>query len=63
LSGAETSKIFVNNPKLLRDLKRKFHTGFLYRWFYGVPRKYWWVVPVATIAVAASQSMEEEKKK
>lgn len=62
-ASAETAKLFVNKPDLLRDLKRKFHTGFAYRWFYGVPRKYWWVIPVATVGIAAGQSLEEEKKK
>lgn len=63
LAGAETSKMYVNNTRLLRDLQRQFHTGFLNRAFYALPRKYWWVVPVATIAIAAGQSLEEEKKK
>lgn len=62
-ASAETAKLFVNKPDLLRAMKKKYHTGFLYRWFYGVPRKYWWVVPVATIAVSASQAVEDEKKK
>lgn len=63
LAGAESTKMYVNKTKMLRDLQRQFHTGFLNRAFYALPRKYWWVVPVATIAIAAGQSMDEEKKK
>lgn len=52
---------FVANRDFIKDLRREFKTGPFWQAF-GVARKYWWVVPVATIAVAATQELEEEKK-
>ena len=54
--------MFTNNPHLVGELERQFKTGFLWRAL-GTGRKYYWVVPLATIAVAVGHSIEEEKKK
>lgn len=62
LAGAETSVMFPNSPHLIAELNARFRSGPLWRMYYGVPRKYWWVIPVATIALASSQSLDEEKK-
>lgn len=62
LAEAREMGMFTNNPQLVGELERQFRTGFLWR-ILGTGRKYWWVVPLATIVVAAGHSIEEEKKK
>ncbi len=62
LAAAEHRFMFVNNPHLLSRLKTKYRTGFGYR-VLATYRKYWWVVPLATIALATSQAVDEESKK
>ncbi|MCX6791688.1 MAG: hypothetical protein NT149_01470 [Candidatus Gottesmanbacteria bacterium] len=61
LAGAETSMMFVKHPEKLARMRSRFKTTALWRML-GVARKYWWVVPVATIAVALTSEIEEEKK-
>ena len=56
------SKTGHSGHRALYDLKQKFHTTAGWR-LLATARKYWWVVPVATIATAAMASYEEEKKK
>jgi hypothetical protein len=61
---AESLKM-VTTPEAEKELKRlksKFRSHSAGR-LLATFRKYWWVIPMATIAVAAMQSMEEEKKK
>lgn len=62
LAGAETSMMYIKKPDLLAKMRNKFKSTLLSR-LAAVPRKYWWVIPIATIAVAAMASIEEEKKK
>jgi hypothetical protein len=45
-----------------KRLMKKYKGGFVGR-VSAIPRKYWWIIPVATIALAATQSLEEEKGK
>lgn len=47
---------------LLHKMEHMYGTGLLNRMFYMLPRKYWWVIPVATIALATTQSMKDEEK-
>ena len=61
LAGAETSMMFVKYPEKLARMRNRFKTTILWRSL-GVVRKYWWVVPLATVVVALSDEMEEEKK-
>jgi hypothetical protein len=61
LAGAETSMMFVKHPEKLARMRNRFKTTSIFR-FIGVARKYWWVVPVATLAVALTTEIEEEKK-
>lgn len=62
VSTLEDFGMFTELRDLPKRLRSKYKSGFMYRYFYHLPRRYWWVVPVATIAVAASQSLEDEKK-
>jgi hypothetical protein len=61
LAAADHLMLFQKKPELLAKMRNKFKTGFLWRSL-GVVRKYWWVVPVATVVVAMTDEMEEEKK-
>ena len=58
----EHAGLFENNPKFYSMLRKEFGTTALNRLF-DIPRKYWWVIPAATIAIAAMESVDETKKK
>jgi hypothetical protein len=53
--------LFANNPEFVHDMRGEFKAGWLINQA-AVARRYWWVVPAATIAVAVMAEMEEEKK-
>ncbi len=63
LNKVQRAGLFQNSPELLNALRRETHATLGWRFFYGIPRKYWWVVPVATVALATSESINDEKKK
>jgi hypothetical protein len=52
--------MFINHPEYIQDLRKEFGTDLGSRWF-AMIRKYWWIVPLATIAIAAEQGVEEQK--
>lgn len=52
--------LFINHPEYLHDLQKEFHTSLVDRLF-AMGRKYWWVPIVATLAIAAEKSIEEQK--
>ncbi|MBU1326581.1 hypothetical protein KKC61_00395 [Patescibacteria group bacterium] len=62
VSTTEAAGVFTHLRNIPKDIRKKYGTGVLMRFFYHLPRRYWWVVPVATIAMAAMQSVEEETK-
>lgn len=62
VSTLEDFGIFSELRDLPKQLRSKYKSGFMYRWFYHLPRRYWWVVPVATIGIAVSQGVDDEKK-
>ena len=51
---------FQEKPELANKLRKEFKTTMDFR-LLGIARKYWWVVLLATIALAASQAVEEKK--
>jgi hypothetical protein len=57
----EHKGVFAQNPQYYGMLRREFGTTTLSR-LLDIPRKYWWVIIAATVAVAALESMEEEKR-
>lgn len=63
LNKVQRAGLFQNDPHLLNQLRRELHTTMGWRIFYGLPRKYWWVVPVATIALATTDALNDERKK
>lgn len=52
--------LFINHPEYLQDLQKEFHTTLIDR-LWAMGRKYWWVPIVATLAIAAEKSVEEQK--
>jgi len=65
IATVEQLKMFKSawGEKQFRRLAKKYKTGIIQRMFIATPRKYWWIIPIATIALASMQSLEEEKKK
>ncbi|MFC1646958.1 hypothetical protein ACFL1A_01610 [Patescibacteria group bacterium] len=45
------------------DLRNEFKASLFWRSMFAVPRKYWWVVPTATISLALMKGLDEEEKK
>jgi len=62
LKEMERGGNFIEKPEFLKDLRKEFHSGPIGR-LQGVFRKYWWVVPAATITLAVTSALDEEKKK
>lgn len=52
--------LFINHPEYLHDLQKEFHTTVIDR-LWAMGRKYWWVPILATLAIAAEKSIEEQK--
>lgn len=52
--------LFINHPEYLQDLQKEFHTTLIDR-LWAMGRKYWWVPILATLAIAAEKSVEEQK--
>ncbi len=52
--------LFINHPEYLHDLQKEFHTSAIDR-LWAMGRKYWWVPILATLAMAAEKSIEEQK--
>ncbi|MCL4360424.1 hypothetical protein M1555_04215 [Patescibacteria group bacterium] len=48
--------------KYINKLRRDFKATLGWRMSWGIFRKYWWVIPVATLAVATNESIQEEQK-
>lgn len=61
LHTAQDMGIFINHPDYVTDLRNEFHTTLTDRWA-AMARKYWWVILVATIGIAAEQAIAEESK-
>lgn len=61
LDQIQRKGIFTFDAHAVNDLRRKFKSTMGWR-VVGVARKYWWVMPAATIAVAAAQSRDEEER-
>lgn len=60
ISTAQDMGFFQTNPNLANKLRKEFKTTMDWR-LLGIARKYWWVVLLATIAIAAAQAVEEKK--
>lgn len=60
LSTIHDMGLFTQHPEFIHDLRGEFKAGLSFK-ILATARRYWWVVPVATIALAASQSLEEDK--
>ncbi|MFZ2025552.1 MAG: hypothetical protein WAV51_04705 [Microgenomates group bacterium] len=63
LNKIQRAGLFDNSPHLLNKLRRETHSTMPWRVLYGLPRKYWWVIPVATVTLATMESINDEKKK
>lgn len=65
LATVEQLKMFKTafGEEQFRRLSKKYKTDLVQRLFIATPRKYWWIIPIATIALASLESIEEEKKK
>lgn len=61
ISTLHDAGLFVNNPNFVHDLRAEFKAGWGIKMMAQV-RRYWWVVPLATVIMASTQSIEEEKK-
>lgn len=61
IATAEDMGMFTDNRNFAHDLRKEFHATLFWRHFQTL-RRYWWVVPVATIALAVSQAVKEEEK-
>lgn len=59
---AEARGLFTEGRNIPKDLRKKYRTGLPWRYFYHTPRRFWWVVPVATIGLAVLQTTQEESK-
>jgi hypothetical protein len=53
--------MFINHPEFVLDLRKEFHTRLGDRWF-AMIRKYWFVIFIATVALAAEQTISSEGK-
>lgn len=62
LDLVERQGLFQTDPKLLGELRREFRATIGGK-LLAIPRKYWWIVPLATITVAAMDAVNDEKKK
>ncbi|MDP1722392.1 MAG: hypothetical protein Q8L37_04215 [Candidatus Gottesmanbacteria bacterium] len=60
ISTAQDMGFFQEKPELANKLRKEFKTTMDFR-LLGIARKYWWVVLLATIAIAATQAVEEKK--
>ncbi len=61
ISTLDDAGLFVHNRNFVHDLRAEFKAGWTIKMMAQV-RRYWWVVPLATIIMASTQSIEEEKK-
>lgn len=62
IATAQDMGLFINHPEYANDLRREFH-GFAIDRIWSMPRKYWWIPLVATLAIAAAKAAEEETKR
>lgn len=62
ISTAQDMGIFNAKPELANKLRNEFKATMGFR-LLGIARKYWWVVILATIAIAATKSLEDEDKR
>ena len=62
IATAQDMGLFINHPEYANDLRREFH-AFRIDLIWAMPRKFWWVPLVATIAVASAKAAEEESKR
>ena len=62
IATAQDMGLFINHPEYANDLRREFH-AFRVDLIWAMPRKFWWVPLVATIAVASAKAAEEESKR
>jgi len=60
ITGAETATLFADRPAYIEEMMSKYKASGFFRAFVGLPRKYWWVVFAATVAVATTSSVQEE---
>lgn len=62
ISTAQDMGFFQEKPELANKLRKEFKATMGSR-LLGIARKYWWVVILATIAIAATKSLEDEDKR
>ncbi|MBI4062649.1 hypothetical protein HY410_01890 [Candidatus Gottesmanbacteria bacterium] len=62
IATAQDMGMFVKNTHFANELRKEFHATLGGR-VWNIARKYWWVVPVATIALAATKAIEDEQKR
>ena len=62
IATAQDMGLFINHPEYANDLRNEFH-GFAIDRILSMPRKYWWIPLVATLALAAAKAAEEETKR
>ncbi len=62
IATAQDMGLFINHPDYANDLRKEF-SAFRIDVIWAMPRKYWWVPLVATVAVATAKAAEEESKR
>lgn len=62
ISTAQDMGLFHAKPEYANKLRNEFKATMGWRGI-GILRKYWWVVLLATIAIAATKSLEDEEKR
>lgn len=62
ISTAQDMGMFSAYPELAHKLRNEFKSTMGWRAL-GILRKYWWVVLLATVAIAATKSLEDEEKR
>lgn len=62
IATAQDMGMFTKNTHFANDLRKEFRATLGGRGW-AIARKYWWVVIVATVALAATQAIEDEQKR
>ena len=62
IATAQDMGMFTHHPEFASDLRKEFQVTMGGR-IWNIARKYWWVIIVATVALAATQAIEDEQKR
>ncbi len=62
IATAQDMGMFTAHPEFANDLRKEFQATLGGR-VWNIARKYWWVIIVATVALAATKAIEDEQKR